>query len=124
MAATEVGINMRDYGQLVVEAKAVVNDVGPNPSANKGASMQKELETTMQAYTDALTIWNTYIKFDVIFLDVDLPNQLPGQMKNLHNTYRFPIQNNPVRYIKRDIALTTIWEAAKVHLSRATELAK
>src|SRR6266850_1575191 len=63
MAATEVGINIRDYGQLVIEAKAVAKDIAPNPSANKGASMQKELEDTIQAYQDALTAWDLSIKY-------------------------------------------------------------
>lgn len=51
-AATEVEISFRDYGPLVVDAKAAVNDAIPNISDNE---LKKELEEAMQAYADALT---------------------------------------------------------------------
>jgi len=54
-AATQVGINFSEYGKLVVEAKAAVNDALP---ILKEPSLKQALQGAMEAYADALTAWN------------------------------------------------------------------
>ncbi len=125
MAATEVGINMRDYGQLVVEAKAVVNDVTVNTSTNKDAGMQKELEACMQAYADALTAWNITLKNDLFLIEKGGKTLDEGYWQGLalHEKYQFTPDLFGVAVSKKN-ALNSIWKVAKEHLTRATELAK
>jgi hypothetical protein len=115
---------LSDYGQLVVEAKVAVNDMTSNPSANKGTSMQKELEAAMQAYQDGLTAWNLSLEKSILSGNyIWASDGISPQGKKLHNTYRFPTEPG-LSIVSQKNALTTIWNVAKTHLLRATELAR
>jgi hypothetical protein len=63
MAATEVGVNMMEYGKLVIDAKAAMNDAIPNIS---DIELKKEVQESMQSYVDALKAWNLSIGDDLL----------------------------------------------------------
>jgi hypothetical protein len=115
-AATEVGINMGDYGKLVVDAKAAVNEV-TDQITDMGLKM--EVETAMQAYADGLTVYNLFQKEkgDLLFIGESNP-----QAKQLNNMYRFMRERNG--FVERQQALTAIWHVASIHLRCAQDLTK
>jgi hypothetical protein len=54
-AAVEVGVNLRQYSQLVIDAKAAVNEAEGTLPAGE---MLITLKSAIDAYRDALTVWN------------------------------------------------------------------
>jgi hypothetical protein len=116
-AATEVGMNMSDYSKLVVEAKAAVNDA---LSALSDTDLKKEIEVTMQAYADGLTVYNLALqeRSDGFLVGTSSP-----QAQKLNDIYHFTPQ--PPAIISKDVALSEyIWKVASIHLQCAMDLAK
>lgn len=121
-AATEVGINFRDYGLLVVDAKAAVNDATVNISDN---ALKTELYQAIQAYADALTAWNISLKTDGFLIIKGGTTSDEGYWQGLalHEKYHFTSDVFHISVSKKN-ALNTIWKVAKAHFLCATELAK
>lgn len=117
MAATEVGVNMRDYGQLVIEAKAAVSD-----STLKGKA-QQELESAVSAYADGLTVYNLVLedsrsgRGQEFFVGEHHP-----EANRLNAKYGFTKRSSDL--VDRKVALSAIWTVAKNHVLRATDLVK
>jgi hypothetical protein len=59
-AAVEVGVNYRQYSQLVIDAKAVVNEA---KRALPAGNLLTSLSECMLAYGDAATVWNHKIQY-------------------------------------------------------------
>ena len=118
-AATDVGINFSEYGELVVEAKAAVNEA----IAEMGDStLSKELQAAMQAYADASTAWNLSMKDSASFRGYSFFVYEGSEGRHLDTKYRFTKSTSGVA--DKQNALNTIWAVAKAHLDRATQLAK
>src|SRR5207253_2435051 len=60
-AAVEVGVNHQQYGQLVIDAKAVVNEAERTLPSGE---LLTALTETIDAYRDAGTVWSHKIRFD------------------------------------------------------------
>jgi hypothetical protein len=64
-AAIQVGVNKQQYGQLVIDAKAAVNEaVRSLPSGELSTALTEAID----AYRDAGTVWNHKIRWDSIGL--------------------------------------------------------
>ena len=114
-AATEVGVNKLQYGPMLIEAKAAINEANrllPN------GRLKQELNEAMQVFQDADAVWNSSSSFinttsepgRTIQAKYKLPLYDAGSLTSLKNTF----------YSKE--ALPLIWPAAKPHLDEATKL--
>jgi hypothetical protein len=110
-AATEVGVNYQQYGQLAIEAKSQVNEAA---AVLPDGALKTELNAAMDAYADAGQAWSVFVR------DSYLDNQSePG--KTLAKKYPIDISTgHPVA--QRRPVLSTIWGAAKTHVDRAAKL--
>jgi|CXWL01.1.fsa_nt_gi hypothetical protein len=59
-AAVEVGVNFQQYGGLLIDAKAAVNEA--SRVLKKGKLLDAILETSSN-YTDAMEVWNNKIQY-------------------------------------------------------------
>src|SRR5262249_3403501 len=59
-AAVQVGVNFQQYGQLVIDAKAAVNEAKRTLPAGK---LLASLSMCMVAYQDANTVWDLKVNF-------------------------------------------------------------
>jgi hypothetical protein len=109
-AATEVGVNYQQYGLLVIDAKAKVNEA--SRVLPKG-DLNNELNATMEAYADALQGWQMKIT-SLLWVDRE-----PG--KTFVRKYSIPL-DPPTTTIAPDNAVPIIWRVASTRLDRATAL--
>jgi ABC-type glycerol-3-phosphate transport system substrate-binding protein len=107
-AATQVSVNYFQYSQLVVDAKAQVNEAS---ATLPDGELKKEINAAMDAYADVGLIWREQVE-GARNLYVDLP---PG--KTLIPKYSLEGQ-------ARDIvrAQKIILESGRSHLNRASIL--
>jgi hypothetical protein len=113
-AATQVGVNFPQYNQLLIEAKAQVNEASAKLTDGE---LKRELNLAMEAYVDAGQVWNNKIQQRLF-----LPNIEPG--KTIIPKYSLKTQINFLGQpeANMDAALQTIWAAAKTHLDRVSVL--
>jgi hypothetical protein len=119
-AATQVGVNYQQYGQLVIEAKAQVNEA---LSVLSDGELKKELDATMDAYADAGQAWGVKISGHGILKQ----NEEPG--KTLISKYSLKAEVPSIAkslgaIVHSDDALQVIWGEARKHLERASSLLK
>lgn len=117
-SATEVGITYQQYGDLLVETKAAVNEallVLPE------GELRKRLAAAMDAYADARDVWR--VKLDGKQLDASEP---PG--KTLIPKYSLAAQRLSSgatvtgTHADPDLAMQIIWHAAGKELAGAMTL--
>jgi hypothetical protein len=114
-AATEVGVNKLQYGPMLIEAKAAINE------ANRllpDGRLKQELNEAMQVFQDADTVWNSSSSF------INTTSE-PG--RTIQAKYKLPLYDaGNLSYLKDTFyskdALPLIWPAAKPHLDEATKL--
>ncbi len=117
-AATQVGVNYQNYGQLVIEAKAQVNKAN---SLLSDSGLKTELNQAMDAYADAALAWSFKFQPEARSLAPYLfPNIEPG--KTLIPKYSLPITDKDLNTIKVDEALQFIWVTADSHIAKANSL--
>ncbi len=111
-ASTEVGVNFKEYGTLVIEAKAQTNAALVKLSEG---GLKEELEATMNAYMDALRAWDAIIKhkFDSEYDDPELTETLFAKYPILTT-----IDNDEIEKMVTPV----IWHFAGEHLKRTNEL--
>ena len=76
-AGTQVGINYQEYGRLLIQAKAKVNDAAQ--SLPEGG-LKTEITGAMDSYADASTIWGIKIKIQNLRADSEPGKTLMGDM--------------------------------------------
>src|SRR5262245_40133237 len=57
-AATQVGVNYQQYGQLLIDGKAQVNE---SSSVLSDGKLKQDINWVMDAYADAGTVWGKKI---------------------------------------------------------------
>ena len=129
-AAVEVGVNNKKYSELVIDAKATVNEAkGTLPEGE----LSKCLMDAMDAYADARTVWDYKIQFGQVMFDIPLPVGMNVEYhKDLMQKYNLPIktdeeaskrgQKNQVTDC--DTAMQIIWKVARTKLDKARSLVK
>jgi hypothetical protein len=139
-AAVEVGVSYQQYSQLVIEAKAAVNEAS---SQVPDGELKQELLAAMEAYSDASEGWANSETSNMPLLgrkgilrlkEVLTGKELVGQRlreKYKIKTYgeEFYGENDPngitgseLDFIMLDDALNAAWKEAQKHLNRASEL--
>lgn len=117
-AATQVGVNHQQYGQLVIDAKAQVNEAA---RVLPDGELKGALTGAMDAYADAAQSWG----FKVSTRSLD-PRTEPGV--TLMRKYNLKVLNacaqcrEPLEYLSEDGAMQAAWAVANTHLDRAASL--
>lgn len=111
-AATQVGVNYQTYGQLLIEAKAKVNDA--MKSLPEG-ELKTEMSGAMDSYADASTVWGIKIDRHNLYGDNSEPD------KTLIAKYSIPVE--PAKYgsppsADPTKAMQIIWLRADIHLKQ------
>ena len=112
-AATQVGVTFFEYGPLVIEAKAIVNQAS---SVLPLGDLRTELELAMDAYADARAAWDEtkYLR------SYQEPGRtlIPKYSLKTKNASR-PRYHIEHEFISTSDAIRAIWAAADAHLLRA-----
>jgi hypothetical protein len=111
--ATEIGINFQEYGSRVIDAKA---DVEEGLRQIPDGDLKTEISLAMDAYADAAKAWNEMIRYDFLMVKFE-----PGA--TFQKKYSIPVDTSigdPI--MRRNVVLSTIWQAARTHLERAESL--
>ncbi|OLE52247.1 MAG: hypothetical protein AUG51_19025 [Acidobacteria bacterium 13_1_20CM_3_53_8] len=116
-AATQVGVNYQQYGQLVIDAKAQVNEAS---SALPDGELKKELNATMEAYADAGQAWSTKVSSFPLKPDTE-PGATLMRKYNL-KTHSFKAGSTELVWLSEDDARQAAWGAAAAHLLAAQKL--
>ena len=113
-AATEVGVNYQTYGQLLIDAKAKVNEA---KDVLLDGDLKTEMNAAMDSYGDAATVWGTKIQNQGYFYEI-------GETKPITDKYKLQeiAKNNLL--IDGDIVIKIIWAEARTHLEKADTLLK
>ena len=114
-AATQVGVNFQQYGQLLIEAKGQVNAASAKLPDGK---LKDKLNAAMDAYADAKDAWAYKVKYpDGFGINI---NSTPGDRLipkySLQNIAEEGFTNFTV---DPDAAVRAIWNSAKTHLDTA-----
>lgn len=118
-AATQVGVNYQQYGQLLIDAKAKTNAAS---LALPDGPLKNEFKGAIDAYADAATAWDTKFNSDRLFKDKLFTDWDPG--RSLIPKYKLPLrgisQNEKaaggVDWIDTAAAMSIIWQHADSHI--------
>jgi hypothetical protein len=113
-AATQVGVNYQVYGQMVIEAKAQVNEAA---AKLPDGELKSELISSIDAYAEAGEAWGATISDD-LYPDSRLANDLRAH----YDLKIEPAYDEFGRKQQRSAILNAIWEAARKRLNRASSL--
>ena len=110
-SATEIGISNQEYSSRMIDLKG---DVGEALAQLPEGELRKELTLAMEAYTDALVVWN--YKYALLTADEE-----PGQSwaKKYPNIVS---EIEGVKFVGRATAVPAIWAAAGERVKRASAL--
>lgn len=119
-AATEVGANYQQYGSLVIEAKADVNEA--SRVLPKG-DLNNELNATIEAYADALKAWQSKINDDDYLYQSSEPGTTLISKYSLQTGSKgINAYGEDVRVASATDALNATWRVASTHLDRVPAL--
>jgi hypothetical protein len=113
-AATQVGVNFQQYGQLLIEAKVQVNEA---LEKLPDGELKNELKAAIEAYFDARQVWSNKIQSKMVLLDTE-----PGKTVIPKYSLRTTKESLGRLETDPDQAMQTIWRAAKDHLDRVASL--
>jgi hypothetical protein len=110
-SATEVGISYQEYGTRIIDAKAEVDEaIRQLPDGE----VREHISLAMEAYADAARAWGQMLRYD--FLIVMREPTLPEK-------YSIPVdKSTSIPAMSKNDVLTTIWRAAKTHITEASSL--
>jgi hypothetical protein len=112
-AATQVGVNYQQYGQLLIKAKDKTNAASRVLS---DGPLKAELQAAMDAYSDATQVWGAKIKSKLLNT-----SQEPGS--TLTSKYSLKTFDNAgIESVDADEAMRTIWLNADLHLTKLANL--
>jgi hypothetical protein len=114
-SAAEVGINSQEYGKRVIDLKFEVEEgIAKLPDSE----LKQEIKLCLQAYIDAATVWGFRGITDDGFVFTDYE-----PIKTLQEKYAIPKKKiHSINGVYLSVALNKIWEVARKHLERSTEL--
>jgi hypothetical protein len=105
-AATQVGVSYEQYGTLVIEAKAQVNEANRSlPTSD----LQQQINQAMDAYTDAGQVWSEKLKGHQSFAGYTEPG--------ISWKKKYSLPNDDV-----NAAMQAMWNAADDHVRIAEGL--
>lgn len=113
--ATEVGINFSLYGEKVVET---TGEVGEYMLNIPDSDLKNELQKSMDAYSDALSIWNDCFQYEYLFIIKDLPIIKKYNIELSKSSDYF----QKIDDVDRSIILSTIWFSGQKNLETAEKI--
>lgn len=111
-AATEVGVNYNNYGQLLIDAKAAVNEA---TRILPDGELKTELNAAMDGYADAAQVWGFKIQNNGFFYE-------RGEPKPITDKYNFRDKIDSYGFTWGETVLQIIWAATKLHLDKVESL--
>jgi hypothetical protein len=118
-ASTQVGVNYQQYGVLIIDAQAQVNEA---LAVLPDGELKNEMNATMESYADASQVWGAKIKSgtDEIFTESHPRTTV------IIPKYSLPASDygSSGKSINGNQALKIIWDVANKHLDRASTLLK
>ncbi len=123
-ASTQVGVNYQQYGVLIIDAQAQVNEA---LAVLPDGELKNEMNATMESYADSLQVWDAKIKAGSGRLGSGkmFTGSSPGSF--IIPKYSLPTTANSYglgESADSDQALKIIWGVANKHLDRASILLK
>lgn len=118
-AATEVGVSFSLYGEKIVETKG---EVAVNMIDIPDGLIKDELQKSMDAYSDALSIWNDCIQYEYISIIEKLPIIKKYKVELLKTSDEFQKVNDILD--NRSLILNQIWIAGQNYLKNAENFYK
>jgi hypothetical protein len=115
-AATEVGVSYQQYGIILIDAKAKVNEASSKITDD---SLKKLLNEPMDAYADAQMFWGYKIKDTSVSAKGILPDG--RDIKTLISKYKIKPDGD---YVDKDDAMQGCWLYASTQLKKAVEVSK
>ena len=113
-SAINVGVTYSQYGPLVIDAKALVDEALLATNNNETKS---KLNTIMGCYADALSIWNAKVQYrkDAIFSNEGLNSSMIKKWGM--PTKELDYDGGKTTYIEIEDALQFLWAKASKELS-------
>lgn len=109
-AAVQVGVNFQKYTELVIDAKAAVNEAD---RLLPDCELLTSLDESMRAYGDAATVWNHKIKYSSVGL-------LEKAYGAVIDRYNLPLREKNGRMeASPDVAMQVMWHVAATKLAAA-----
>lgn len=111
-AATQVGVNYQNYGQLLIEAKAKVNEA---MKSLPDGELKSEMSGAMDSYADAATVWGIKIERRSLYGDNSEPDKTIIAKYSIPveaSKYGGPPSADPTK------AMQIIWLRADTHLKQ------
>lgn len=117
-SATSVGISLMQYGQLLVDAKASLDEALATMPVGE---LRNELALSMQAYVDAKEVWNVIITKNaagILYWRKQLKEQyqVPDKLEVKGMVFH-PLELDE---FSLDIVLNYLWKNARAHLDNAS----
>ena len=117
-AATEVGVSYQQYGTLVIDAKAKVNDAN---AVLPDGEMKTRLNAAMDAYTDANQAWGAKVSSSSLKPDTE-PGATLMRKYDLKPSSMSAGNRIFAEWLDPDKAMQAAWGAAGGHLLIAQKL--
>jgi hypothetical protein len=121
-AATEVGVSYAQYGPMLIDAQASVNEAS---TALPEGEVKNELKLAIEAYKDAYLAWQVTNKKGFITVGQSIPPAM-AEGSHLVKKYSIPLTfpNDPekISLVSKEDALNTIWKVARTHTEKASSL--
>jgi hypothetical protein len=112
-AAVQVGVTFPKYSELVIDAKAAMNEA---ERLLPRGELLTNLDVAMQAYSDASTVWNHKIQHGV-------PLSKGYGHGEIMTRYNLPIDDRGgVERADPDLAMQIMWKIAATKLAAARDL--
>jgi hypothetical protein len=118
-ASTQVGVSYVQYGSLLIDAQAQVNEalaLLPN------GSLKNEIKQAMEAYNDAYLAWQITKKQGFIISSPPSGMIDSGQLIQKYSLPPSPLSGATSIYVTREDALNTIWKRSRALVERASSL--
>lgn len=113
-AATQVGVNYQQYGQLAIEAKASVNQA---TTILPDGELKSEILGAMEAYADAGDAWGASINSKLAS-----GSKIATDLKSKYGYEYQQSYSDSAKDEQKSLMLSTIWSAARARLDKATSL--
>ncbi|OLE53286.1 MAG: hypothetical protein AUG51_13795 [Acidobacteria bacterium 13_1_20CM_3_53_8] len=118
-SAIDVGVSYAQYSQILIEVKGSVDEALASIPAGE---LRNEITLAMEAYADAGQAWNVMIQNGRSYSS-DILSVYPP-IGALITKYSVPVkrQSGNFAIVNNRTMLSTIWQAARTHIDRASSL--
>jgi hypothetical protein len=109
-SSAQVGVSYMNYGPLLIEANAKVNEAS---AKLPDGELKNELKLAIDAYERAGSLWTRTLNWGEYALD----DVRPALTEEDQNKYSLGLSA-----VSRSEAMSTLWKAGSKHIARASQL--